>query len=240
MAEGDRFAELLSRVAREVTTRQASEICCGDLTLEQFQTLTAVSASDQLSIGSLSAQLRVDLSTMSRNVTLLERNGYLLRARSAEDGRIVQVTLTAKGKRALDTLRCGERDVLGDVYRSPAAGGAATGARSAGVSERVPHRRRTRKPSAACCAPVATPPNDVVKSQPIARPSPTRGRGSGRDRAAARDRDRLRNHGRAPRGRERRHRAAREHHRDRGRPGRADPDLRRHLGRALQPGGHGG
>ena len=116
MAEGDRFAELLARVAREVTTRQSSEICCGDLTLEQFQTLTAVSASDQLSIGSLSAQLRVDLSTMSRNVTLLERNGYVLRARSAEDGRIVQVTLTAKGKRALHTLRCGERDVLGDVF----------------------------------------------------------------------------------------------------------------------------
>ena len=116
MAEGDRFAELLARVAREVTIRQSSEVCCGDLTLEQFQTLKAVSASDQLSIGSLSAQLRVDLSTMSRNVTLLERNGYLLRARSAEDGRIVQVKLTSKGKRALHTLRCEERDVFGDVF----------------------------------------------------------------------------------------------------------------------------
>jgi DNA-binding MarR family transcriptional regulator len=116
MTEGDRFAELLARVAREVTIRQSSEICCGDLTLEQFQTLTAVSASDQLSIGSLSAQLRVDVSTMSRNVALLERNGYVLRARSAEDGRIVHVAMTAKGKRALHTLRCGERDVLGDVF----------------------------------------------------------------------------------------------------------------------------
>jgi DNA-binding MarR family transcriptional regulator len=61
-------------------------------------------------------QLRVDLSTMSRNVTLLERSGYLVRARDAEDARIVHVRLTAKGKRALDTLCCDERDVLRNVY----------------------------------------------------------------------------------------------------------------------------
>lgn len=67
-------------------------------------------------MGSLSVQLHVDLSTMSRNVTLLERNGHLLRTRNAEDGRIVEVILTARGKRALNTLRCGERDILGTVY----------------------------------------------------------------------------------------------------------------------------
>jgi DNA-binding MarR family transcriptional regulator len=112
-----RFAQLLSRVAREVTRRQASDICCGDLTLEQFQTLEAVQASERASIGSLSTDLGVDLSTMSRNLTVLERNAYLTRARSAEDGRIVRVRLTARGKRALHTLRCGERDVLRDVYQ---------------------------------------------------------------------------------------------------------------------------
>lgn len=116
MAQEDRFADLLSQVAREVTLRQASEVCCGDLTLEQFQTLRAINSSEQSSIGSLSLNLRVDLSTMSRNVTVLERNGYLSRARSAENGRIVNVRLTTKGKRALHTLRCGERDVLSDVY----------------------------------------------------------------------------------------------------------------------------
>jgi DNA-binding MarR family transcriptional regulator len=116
MGQEHRFAELLSHLAREITLRQASDVCCGDLTLEQFQTLRAVSAADQLSMGALSAQLRVDLSTMSRNVTVLERNGYLLRARDPEDARVVQVRLTAKGRRALETLRCGEREVLRDVY----------------------------------------------------------------------------------------------------------------------------
>lgn len=117
MTQENRFAELLSAVARQVTLRQASEVCCGDLTLEQFQTLRALSASDRLSIGALSALLRVDMSTMSRNVTVLERNGYLLRARSAEDARVVRVRLTAKGRRALESLRCDERDVLEDVFQ---------------------------------------------------------------------------------------------------------------------------
>ena len=117
MAQERRFAELLAQVAREVTLRQASDVCCGDLTLEQFQTLRVVSVAESLSIGALSSQLRVDLSTMSRNVTVLERNGYLLRARSAEDGRIVYVKLTPKGKRALETLQCEERDDLKDVYQ---------------------------------------------------------------------------------------------------------------------------
>ncbi len=118
VGQENRFAELLSRVAREVTLRQASDVCCGDLTLEQFQTLRAISTSEQLSIGSLSTQLRVDLSTMSRNVSVLERNGHLLRARSADDARVVNVRLTTKGKRALGTLRCDERDALASIYQS--------------------------------------------------------------------------------------------------------------------------
>jgi DNA-binding MarR family transcriptional regulator len=131
----ERFAELLSEVARQVTARQASEVCCGDLTLEQFQTLRAIHASEPASgsashkvaapgsatIGRLAAELRVDLSTMSRNITLLERNGYLAKGRSPSDARVVRVQLTADGQRALQTLRCGEREVLGDVFeRLPA------------------------------------------------------------------------------------------------------------------------
>src|SRR4029077_3915769 len=116
MTKGERFAALLSEVAREVMRRRSSDACCGDLTLEQFETLRIVDLAEPSTIGSLSAALSVDLSTMSRNVSVLERNGYLQRARSAEDGRIVQVRLTANGRNALTTLRCGERDVLGDAY----------------------------------------------------------------------------------------------------------------------------
>ena len=116
MSTRDRFSELLSEIARDVTRRQTSEVCCGDLSLEQFQTLRRIDGSDRATIGSLAQDSSVDLSTMSRNVSVLERNGYLLRSRSEEDGRIVQVKLTPKGRRALESLQCGERDILKDVY----------------------------------------------------------------------------------------------------------------------------
>jgi DNA-binding MarR family transcriptional regulator len=116
-AAGEKFAALVSEVAREINRRRSSDACCGDLTLEQFETLRAVrQAGDRVAIGALSAALGVEVSTMSRNASVLQRNGYVRRARHDEDGRIVLVTLTAKGREALETLRCGERDVLGEVY----------------------------------------------------------------------------------------------------------------------------
>lgn len=160
MAQEDRFAELLAQVAREVRLRQAADVCCGDLTLEQFQTLRAVGGDGPLSIGALSARLRVELSTMSRNVTVLEKNGHLTRARDEDDARVVKVRLTAKGRRALESLRCDERDVLRDVYdRLPAAERAGT--------IRVLEILRTCLETtdaggAACCPPV-----------PLARKGPT-------------------------------------------------------------------
>lgn len=122
MTKAEQFAALVSDVAREVMRRRSSEACCGDLTLEQFETLRAVADAEQPTIGALSRALAVDVSTMSRNVSVLERNEYLGRLRSVDDGRIVHVSLTAKGRKALTTLHCGQRDVLGDVYEKlPAA-----------------------------------------------------------------------------------------------------------------------
>ena len=73
-------------------------------------------------MGALSAALRVDLSTMSRNVSVLEREKYVTRARSPRDSRVVAVALTAKGTEALQTLQCGEQDVMAKVFRRlPAA-----------------------------------------------------------------------------------------------------------------------
>jgi DNA-binding MarR family transcriptional regulator len=123
MSERKEFGNLLSRIARRVTAVQTSEICCGDLTLEQFSTLRAIdNAPEAPSLGKLSGEMGVDLSTMSRNVTVLERNDHVGRTRSADDGRVVTIKLTAKGRRALDTLRCDEEDTFGKIYETvPAA-----------------------------------------------------------------------------------------------------------------------
>ena len=122
----DRFAKAVSSIARRVTKLQTTDICCGDLTREQFETLRTIEAARDPSISSLSASQSVDLSTMSRNISLLERERYVSRARSEEDSRFVTVVLTSRGKTALKTLRCDEQDVMAKVFRRlPPAGRAA-------------------------------------------------------------------------------------------------------------------
>ena len=116
MKTQDRFAKSLSTIARRVSKLQSTEICCGALTREQFETLRTIELARDPSMSALSAALRVDLSTMSRNVSVLEREKYVSRARAAEDSRIVTVMLTPKGRNALETLRCDEQDVMAKVF----------------------------------------------------------------------------------------------------------------------------
>ena len=121
-----RFAKAVSSISRRVYKLQTTDICCGNLTREQFETLRTIEASRDPSMSALSSLLGVDLSTMSRNISVLEREKYVSRVRSAEDSRFVTVVLTSKGKHALETLRCDEQDVMAKVFRRlPPAGRAA-------------------------------------------------------------------------------------------------------------------
>ncbi len=117
MKNQDRFANALAAISRRVSKLQTTEICCGPLTREQFETLRTIEAARDPSMSALSASLRVDLSTMSRNISVLEREKYVARARPAADSRVVTVALTAKGRIALETLRCDEQDVMAKVFR---------------------------------------------------------------------------------------------------------------------------
>ena len=113
----DRFAKAVSSISRRVYKLQTTDICCGNLTREQFETLRTIEASRDPSMGTLSSLLGVDLSTMSRNISVLERERYVSRVRSEEDSRFVTVALTSRGRNALKTLRCDEQDVMAKVFR---------------------------------------------------------------------------------------------------------------------------
>jgi len=116
VTQHERFARALASIARRVSRLQSAEVCCGGLTPEQFETLRALEASSDQSMGRLSSALGVDLSTMSRNVSVLQREGYVERTRHSEDSRVVTVALTRKGSNALRTLRCDEKDVMARLY----------------------------------------------------------------------------------------------------------------------------
>jgi DNA-binding MarR family transcriptional regulator len=109
------FSSLALRVARGITRLERDQICCGTLTLQQFQTLRAVDEAGAVTTSALAEALRVDLSTISRNLTLLERQGLLKRRRDPSDARVVSIALTNRGAAALQNLRCDERLVYAEV-----------------------------------------------------------------------------------------------------------------------------
>ncbi len=123
MGNKAQFGKVLLAVARAVERVQRDEICCGDLTLQQFETLRRISMAERSTLGSVAQELEIELSTASRNLTRLEKQGYVSKVRDESDARTVILRLTTKGRRALSSLSCDERNAFAAVYdRIPAPG----------------------------------------------------------------------------------------------------------------------
>jgi len=120
VAEHD-FATVLRRIARGVLRIERDMVCCG-VTLQQFETMREIDRAGTLQHGEIAARLAIDLSTASRNLQVLVRDGYVRRVAIKGDGRAVGNRLTAKGKRCVESLGCDERTVFdGILSRLPAA-----------------------------------------------------------------------------------------------------------------------
>ena len=87
------------------------EVCCEGLTPRQCRVLRAVGEVRDLNLSALAEREGLTVSGMSRRVDPLVREGYLARAKDvAGDGRALRLTLTPKGRAALE-------DVTGTIYR---------------------------------------------------------------------------------------------------------------------------
>jgi DNA-binding MarR family transcriptional regulator len=112
----EQFARLLVGIGHAVSRIEREQVCCGDLTFQQFDTLRRIDRDGTDTVGTISATLGIDDSTASRNVAILVRDGYLSRTRDQTDGRSYRLALTARGKAALTDLACEERDVFTSIF----------------------------------------------------------------------------------------------------------------------------
>ena len=91
----------LRMVTRVVTQLYDDCLRPSGLRVTQFSILAAVARLGEASLRQLEDELAIDQTTLTRSLTLLERNGVLERA-SHPDGRIKAMRLTSKGRRALE------------------------------------------------------------------------------------------------------------------------------------------
>src|ERR1700749_3699738 len=103
-------ARALGRLGRE-RARAAG----ADLTPQQAEALELLSERGVISTSALAQLLGIDPSTASRNLAGLERRGYIVRKRGADDGRQTDVRLTSRGKRTADGVAKEWADAYGTL-----------------------------------------------------------------------------------------------------------------------------
>jgi DNA-binding MarR family transcriptional regulator len=90
------LASRVRMLGRVISGLYQEQLDAHGLTVAQFNILTALVLSRGMSPGALSARLRLEKSTISRNLRLMVDNGW---ARVVGRGRSQQVTPTAEGER---------------------------------------------------------------------------------------------------------------------------------------------
>ena len=73
-----------------------------DLSVSEMHTLVAIGRKTPRTMSEVAADLMISVSTLSIAVSKLESRGYVRRIKSEDDRRVVRITLSAKGRRALE------------------------------------------------------------------------------------------------------------------------------------------
>lgn len=100
----EEVGQVVQRLVRMMHLFERDQIRVFNFTASQCYTLLTVKKSGGLTMRELSDRMNLDSSTMTRVVTVLVRDGYLERHRSAEDRRIVTVALSERGQEAAARL----------------------------------------------------------------------------------------------------------------------------------------
>jgi DNA-binding MarR family transcriptional regulator len=94
----------LQVVARALGRLGRERARAGDVTPQQAEALQLIAERGAMSTSTLAIVLGIDPSTASRNLAGLERAGFIVRKRGAEDGRQTDVRLTPRGKRTAEAV----------------------------------------------------------------------------------------------------------------------------------------
>ena len=109
----------IDMVAREVTAliRLAESARKGLLTLDRsaYQLLGAIAAHTPLALGTLAELLQLDVSTVSRQVAVLEAKDLVERSVDRGDGRVSLLAITKTGMAQLQAARAARHDLFAEL-----------------------------------------------------------------------------------------------------------------------------
>ncbi len=118
MADQDRFARVVVTVARGLGRVGRERARAGEVTPQQAEALQIISDRGAVSTSTLAQLLGIDPSTASRNLSGLERAGFITRKKGADDGRQTDVRLSPRGKRTADTIAAESAKAFTDLFET--------------------------------------------------------------------------------------------------------------------------
>lgn len=89
------FNHVLDAETKAVITEEFKDITNNDMHI-----IEAIGIHEKRNMSQIAKNLAVTVGTLTVNMNSLEKKGYIVRERSAEDKRVVLVTLTEKGRKA--------------------------------------------------------------------------------------------------------------------------------------------
>jgi DNA-binding MarR family transcriptional regulator len=110
-----RFSQLVGELFRKLNLLNRDQKVCHGITLAQCCAVETLDQKGMVTMNQLSREQGVTLSTMTRVVDVLVRDGVLDRAGSPGDRRKVCIQLTEKGKDLARTLKKCTEDYTGKI-----------------------------------------------------------------------------------------------------------------------------
>ena len=98
------FPYLVRRVGLRIGELFDRAVAPHGVDVSMFRVMAALAEHDGQQLGQLAAVTTIELSTLSRLVGLMSAKGLLTRRRPRGNGRIVEITLSPKGRRLVDEL----------------------------------------------------------------------------------------------------------------------------------------
>ena len=110
------FQERMLELVRAFGWHRPERTPCGKaVPISEAHALMELARSTQLSQAELGERLALEKSTVSRLLGQLQARGWVVRARTADDGRVSVVSLSETGLRAADQLAAARAAFLGRV-----------------------------------------------------------------------------------------------------------------------------
>lgn len=95
----------LRRAAQAVTQYYDQHLQPSGLRISQYSLLIAISLNEEISISELGDKICKDQTTITRNIEILKKQGYITITRKENDARKKAICLTEEGKKKLAEVR---------------------------------------------------------------------------------------------------------------------------------------